>query len=97
MDKAEKKRLLNNWKNTEKEKFESTLPISREKFKELFDYLDAQLDGNGCNHDWGFTLGFLNNHQIPLEPIVEFLQKNGGYCDCEVLMNVEDKLKNCLF
>lgn len=97
MDKAEKKRLLNNWKNTEKEKFESTLPISREKFKELFDYLDAKLDGNGCNHDLRFTLEFLNNHSIPLEPIVEFLQKNGGYCDCEVLVNVEDKLNNCLF
>lgn len=97
MDKAEKKRLLNNWKNTEKEKFEATLPISRETFKELFDYLDTQLDTNGCNHDLRLTIEFLNRHQIPLEPVVEFLRENGGYCDCEVLMNIVDKLENSLF
>lgn len=97
MDKAEKKRLLKNWKNAEKEKFESTLPVPRETFEKLFDYVDGCLDTAGCSHDLRFTVKFLNNHQIPLEPVVEFLQKNGGYCDCEVLMNVEDKLKNCLF
>lgn len=80
------------------EKFEATLPISREKFEELFDYLDAQLDTNGCNHDLRLTMKFLtDNHKIPLEPVLEFLQKNGGYCDCEVLMNVEQKFKNCIF
>lgn len=97
MNKAEKKRLLNNWKNAEIEKFEATLPISREKFKELFDYLDNQLDTNACNHDLRLTIEFLNCHQIPLEPVVEFLRENGGYCDCEVLMNVTNKLENCLF
>lgn len=97
MDKAEKKRLLKNWKDAEKEKFEDTIPMPREKFKELFDYLDDQLETNDCIHDLRLTVEFLNNHQIPVEPVIEFLQSNGGYCDCEVLMNVEDRLENCLF
>ncbi len=97
MNKEEKKRLLKNWKDSEKQKFEDSLPMSREQFRELFDYLDEQLESNGCNRDFTWTTKFLNAHQIPPAPVIAFLKENGGYCDCEALMNVEDRLEHCLF
>lgn len=97
MNKEEKKRLLKNWKDSEKQKFEDSLPMSREQFRELFDYLDEQLESNGCNRDFTWTTKFLNAYQIPPAPVIAFLKENGGYCDCEALMNVEDRLEHCLF
>lgn len=97
MNKAERKRLLKNWKDSEKQKFEDSLPMSREQFRELFDYLDEQLESNGCNNDFTWTTKFLNAHRILPAPVIAFLKENGGYCDCEALMNVEDRLEHCLF
>lgn len=97
MNKAERKRLLKNWKDSEKQKFEDSLPMSREQFRELFDYLDEQLESSGCNNDFTWTTKFLNTHRIPPAPVIAFLKENGGYCDCEALMNVEDRLEHCLF
>lgn len=48
MNKAERKRLLKNWKDSEKQKFEDSLPMSREQFRELFDYLDEQLEATAA-------------------------------------------------
>lgn len=97
MNKEEKKRLLKNWKDSKKQKFEDSLPMSRKQFRELFDYLDEQLESNGCNRDFTWTTKFLNAHRIPSAPVIAFLKENGGYCDCEALMNVEDRLEHCLF
>ena len=58
-----------------KKKSESTLPVSREKFQEFFDYASAGLDTIDCNHDLRFAIEFLNNHQTFLESVAEFLQK----------------------
>ncbi len=33
----------------------------------------------------------VEKHGLDVERIVSWLRKHGGYCDCEVLANVEDK------
>lgn len=92
MDKAKKKELLKKFKNEEKKELRESLPFSIELFEELFDYIDEILETHGCNDTLKYTKEFLENNNLPLEKSIEWLEENGGYCDCEVLANIEDKI-----
>lgn len=75
-----------------RQEFENSLPTSRENFKALFDYLDEQLTGNGCDHSLNHSIRFLQSLNLDnIESITGWLKENGGYCDCEVLANLEEK------
>lgn len=48
-----------------------------------------ELDPKGgchCTTDHAFDV--LNILGVPVEPSLEYLRKQGGYCDCEIIMNV---------
>ena len=67
--------------------------MDKEIFQELFDYLDESL-GDGCDHRLTMTTEFLKDKGIEnINQVAEWLNNNGGYCDCEVLMNVEEKFE----
>lgn len=68
---------------------EAALPVSRQTLWALFDTLDVAL-GQGCDHSLRFTVQFLAAHGIPPEQVIPWLGEYGGYCDCEVLANVEE-------
>ena len=71
---------------------ENSLPTSRENFKGLFDYLDEQLSDNPCDDTLKFSVTFLQSLKLDnIEEITKWLDENGGYCDCEVLANLEEK------
>lgn len=71
--------------------FETSLPISREKFTQLFDYLDENLSEFGCDDSLKLTCEFLQKNKIQnIVEIKNWLGEKGGYCDCEVLNNVEE-------
>lgn len=44
MDRTANKLLKNKYKEQNQKEFESSLPISRELFESLFDFLDEQLE-----------------------------------------------------
>jgi|SRR5690606_10282589 len=75
-----------------KKDFENSLPINREIFKALFDHLDNELSNNNCDHNLKYSIEFLQSQSIDnIEEVTEWFKENGGYCDCEVLANVEEK------
>ena len=92
MDKSRKKELLKKYKNEEQDKFRKSLPLSTEIFEELFDYIDEIMETHGCDDTLKYTKEFLENNNLPLEESIEWLEENGGYCDCEVLSNIENKI-----
>ncbi|MGA9669398.1 MAG: DUF2695 domain-containing protein, partial [Terracidiphilus sp.] len=57
--------------------------------KRLFDYLDIRLAAAECDHTLLFTREFISENGLSEEPIIGWLEKNGGYCDCETLNNAE--------
>lgn len=89
MDKAEKKRLQQELRKRGKQAFIDSLPMSQELFKQLFDCLNVRLEQD-CSHTLNITLEFLENNDIPVNDVIEWLNKHGGYCDCEVLANIEE-------
>lgn len=48
MDKEKKKKLLAEDKQQQKKEFEASLPITREIFLDLFDFLDQELESLTC-------------------------------------------------
>jgi hypothetical protein len=64
-------------------------PISPAALQLLFEYLDcAFMAGHDCDSTLAITEVFLRKHRLPVEPMIEWLEQNGGYCDCEVMLNV---------
>ena len=65
------------------------MPISLAHLGQLFDYLDLALEV-GCDHTPKITIAFLNENKLSQNIILPWLQEQGGYCDCEILANVEE-------
>jgi glutamate/tyrosine decarboxylase-like PLP-dependent enzyme len=90
-EKQRKKELKKQWQLEQQKKFEESLPISREQFAQLFDRLDEYLEKQGCNHTNILTVNILDDMRVTnKEEVIEWLREHGGYCDCEVLWNVEE-------
>ena len=90
--KAEKERrsaLLKATLKRENAKAESRMPITKPLLAALFDYLDNALE-TGCDHTLAHTRAFLKSHKIDETAVIPWLAEFGGYCDCEVLANVEE-------
>ena len=56
----------------------------------LFNHLDEVFGNEGCDHTLKITKSFLENRRLNPEKIIPWLGEHGGYCDCEVLANVEE-------
>ncbi len=92
MDKNKKKELMRKYAQEQKNAFENSLPFDKTMFEQLFDYLDEMLEQDGCDDTLKYTTKFLNDNNLPVEKSLDWLNENGGYCDCEVLANIEDKI-----
>ncbi|MBS1736002.1 MAG: DUF2695 domain-containing protein [Bacteroidetes bacterium] len=96
-DKSEKERrkqIMDELKKQADQKFESNLPTSRENFKKLFDYLDTELSDTNCDDTNGLTKSFLVQINVEnVDEVLKWLTEHGGYCDCEILSNVEEQFE----
>lgn len=90
MDKKKRKEIRNQLAKTELAEFRKSLPADENIFPKLFDLLDNQLYEKGCKHTTILTKTFLHkNGVINVTQVIEWLAENGGFCDCEILANVE--------
>ena len=58
---------------------------------ELRRELKEQLSDGDCDHTLRHTEAFLAERGLDAAAVVPWLRDSGGYCDCEVLANVEDQ------
>jgi hypothetical protein len=93
-EKERKKQLIKEFKHKQKEEFEQSLPMERILFEKLFDYLDNKLEENDCDDTNKLATQFLKKNKIEnIQTVLSWLSENGGYCDCEILANVEEKFE----
>ena len=86
-----RKQIKRELREKAKLEFENSLPISREKFTQLFDFLDEKLGEYNCDDSLKLTNQFFHEYKIEnIQEVKNWLQENGGYCDCEVVNNVEE-------
>lgn len=66
-------------------------PIDDKILEGLFDYLNEKLSTECCKNDLTITIAYLKKHSVKdIDNAIAWLQSKGGYCDCEVLANVEE-------
>jgi hypothetical protein len=85
----QRKKLVCEAARREQVSAEARMPISKADLAELFNHLDSALVA-GCDHSLRFTLAFLEAKELPSGAVIPWLGEYGGFCDCEVLANVED-------
>lgn len=94
-EKEPRRKIKNELRKKAHEEFEKNLPMSRELFQSLFDYLDEKLTNSDCDNTLKMTMFFLvEKSGINTDNVIEWLQDNGGNCDCEVLANVEEMFEH---
>lgn len=87
-EKEKRKALLRELAGKQRETFEQSLPMARDLFLQLFDYLDVQLET--CDDTLTRTRAFLEQHPVTnTNEVLTWLETHGGYCGCEVLANIE--------
>jgi len=87
-DRGHQRAVLRGLRAQEREKEEGEMPLPKEALRELFDVLDGAL-ATPCDHSMRFTMEFIRTRHLSPETILPWLNSYGGYCDCEVLTNVE--------
>jgi hypothetical protein len=96
-DKSEKERrkqIMDDLKKKADQEFESSLPMDRESFHKLFDYLDTELTDKNCDDTNSLTRTYLLQSNIQnVDEVLEWLAEHGGYCDREILANVEQQFE----
>jgi hypothetical protein len=65
------------------------------EFEALFKMLDKRLVTEGCDNTLRLTEAWLRKRGHSVASIVPWLKYHGGYCDCEVLLNVEYHWHSC--
>jgi Protein of unknown function (DUF2695) len=96
MDKAQRKQQLAQWRDQQRKAALAALPLPPAELRSLFDSLDSGLPSAGCDHTLRLTMQWLSSHGHDSERVVAWLKSQGGYCDCEVLANVEQKLDEAI-
>ena len=84
-----KRRLKASYKAQERV-LEAGMPLPKDGLLDLFAYLDRRIHA-GCDHTLRQTQQFLRTRDFDASSVLPWLRQNGGFCDCEVLINVADK------
>ncbi len=74
----------------------SAFPLNNDLLASLFNFVEMSVDTDGCDHSLRFTEEWLVSSAVVPEPVLNWLESNGGYCDCEVVINVRQHWEeNC--
>ena len=87
-DSDRKRALKASFKAKEQESLQASMKLSVSDLRGLLDHLDSALS-SGCDHTLTKTQGFLAARNLDTDVVIPWLREHGGYCDCEVLANVE--------
>lgn len=63
--------------------------LNREQVSELIEYVDEKLADRVCDSTLKYARKWLEGRDLDVESCVKWLNKNGAYCDCEVLFNLD--------
>ena len=88
LSKEERKARIRQWRAVERTELVESIPMTPEQLNSLLDYLDANI--KSCDHSTKLTNIFLQAEKIDKNLVLPWLAEHGGYCDCEVLFNLED-------
>jgi hypothetical protein len=87
-----KKQLKAQWRDQQRKAALAALPLPVPELKAMFDMLNAELPRAGCDHTRRLTQAWLLGRGHDVKRVFAWLDTQGGYCDCEILANVEERV-----
>ena len=95
-EKARRKVLKDAQREETRQAIRQSLPASPAELKALFNYLDTQLESGECDNTLRHAHEYIRTHGLAAEAVVSWLEENGGYCDCEALVNAEPVIEDAV-
>jgi hypothetical protein len=65
------------------------LPLDRAQLEALAQHVGTAVGAAGCDRTRRVTDAWAAEHGVALDPLHQGLEEYGGFCDCEVVMNVD--------
>jgi len=88
--KPSREELFALWKATQRTHGEARPPLPDGQMQAMFKMLHDELKRTGCDNTLRLVKRWLKEQGLPFEPVEAWLNENGGYCDCEVVLNAEE-------
>lgn len=77
------------WKAGQRTRGRAKPPLPEPQMQALFDVLRRERALEKCDTTLRLVKGWLKEQGLAFERVEAWLHENGGYCDCEVLLNAE--------
>jgi hypothetical protein len=88
-EKARRKQLKDAYLRADQAASAALMPLDRPQLESLLDHVDAAVASRGCDHTRKATDDWATQHGVELSRLHAGLEEYGGFCDCEVVMNVD--------
>lgn len=95
-EKARRKELLRTLREENRRAVRDDLPAAPAVLKALFSYIDARLSENDCDDTLRYAREFIAKEGLDEDLVVNWLEVNGGYCDCEAINNAEQVIEDAV-
>ena len=86
------KRMKAQWRDQQRKSALAALPLPIPELRAMFNMLDVEFPRQGCDHTRRLTRAWLESRGHDVEKVFAWLDTLGGFCDCEILANVEEKV-----
>ena len=64
--------------------------LKADQVQDLCSFVENSLDNSECDHSLRHTIKWAKNNAVNQDDLIDVLELNGGYCDCEVIMNLPE-------
>jgi Protein of unknown function (DUF2695) len=77
------------YKSAERASRAAPITVDCEQLEDLLDYLAEELGKQSCDHTTRHAEQWAESHGIDWAELAGGFQELGGYCDCEIVLNVQ--------
>lgn len=78
----------------ELQSFIESLPAEHDTISDLLDFVEDELYGTECVHSLQHSMRFMMDNHLNFGRLTNWLNSNGGYCDCKVLEQIAPIWRN---
>jgi hypothetical protein len=93
---ARRKQILQSQREDRRRMVREGLPVPAPMMKALFDYINGRLSSSECDDTLHHARDFINAQSLPEVPVLAWLERAGGYCDCEAINNAEELMEDAV-
>ena len=81
--------MLREHREHERAEARARMILDRETLDDLLDHVEAALEDEPCDHSLRHTRSWALAHAVDVDRLKASLEHFGGYCDCEVTLNLD--------